>query len=97
MYLAQYLMGTDWPGKDNTAGYRALRAAIELQPDSAWAHYQMGSACSRVVTIRRRSFISRLRPIACLILAKPVRSWQRLMTTGPIRKTTKPIGVTGEN
>jgi choline-sulfatase len=43
MYLAQYLMGTAlaWQEKYPQAIER-LRAAIELQPDSAWAHYQMG-------------------------------------------------------
>jgi tetratricopeptide (TPR) repeat protein len=44
MYLAQYVMGAALArqGKYPQAVER-LRAAIELQPDSAWAHYEMGS------------------------------------------------------
>ncbi len=43
-YLAQYVMGAALArqGKYPQAIER-LRAAIELQPDSAWAHYEMGS------------------------------------------------------
>jgi len=44
MYLAQYIMGAALArqGKYPQA-IEYLRAAIELQPDSAWAHYEMGS------------------------------------------------------
>jgi arylsulfatase A-like enzyme len=44
MYLAQYVMGAVLArqGKYPQATEH-LRAAIELQPDSAWAHYEMGS------------------------------------------------------
>jgi predicted Zn-dependent protease len=43
MYLAQYLMGTALARQEKyPQAIERLRAAIELQPDSAWAHYQMG-------------------------------------------------------
>jgi choline-sulfatase len=45
MYLAQYVIGVALArlGQYPQAIER-LRAAIELQPDSAWAHYEMGSS-----------------------------------------------------
>ena len=43
MYLAQYLMGAGLARQGQyTQAIEPLRAAIELQPDSAWAHYEMG-------------------------------------------------------
>ncbi len=46
-----------------------LRRAIELQPDSTWAHYEMGSQPSEDAAItKRRSFILRLPPAGYLIL-----------------------------
>jgi choline-sulfatase len=43
MYLAQYLIGTALARQEKyPQAIERLRAAIELQPDSAWAHYQMG-------------------------------------------------------
>jgi arylsulfatase A-like enzyme len=45
MYLAQYVMGVALAQqKQYPQSIERLRAAIELQPDSAWAHYQMGSS-----------------------------------------------------
>jgi len=45
MYLAQYVMGVALAQqKQYPLSIERLRAAIELQPDSAWAHYQMGSS-----------------------------------------------------
>jgi len=44
MYLAQYLMGTALARQAKyPQAIERLRAAIELSPESAWAHYQMGS------------------------------------------------------
>lgn len=44
MYLAQYVMGTALSQQQQyKQAIERLRAAIELQPDSAWAHYEMGS------------------------------------------------------
>ncbi len=44
MYLAHYLMGTAMGLRGQyPQAIEHLRAAIALQPDSAWAHYEMGS------------------------------------------------------
>ncbi len=44
-FLAQYVMGTALAQKQQYArAIEFLHQAIELQPESAWAHYQMGSA-----------------------------------------------------
>ena len=45
MYLAQFVMGAALARQQQypqASGY--LRRAIELQPDSTWAHYEMGSS-----------------------------------------------------
>ena len=45
MYLAQYVMGVALARQGQyPQAIERLRAAIELQPDSAWAHYEMGSS-----------------------------------------------------
>jgi arylsulfatase A-like enzyme len=45
MYLAQYVMGVALARQGQyRQAIERLRAAIELQPDSAWAHYEMGSS-----------------------------------------------------
>jgi len=44
MYLAQYVMGTALAQQQKyPQAIPYLHRAIELQPDSAWAHYQMGA------------------------------------------------------
>lgn len=44
MYLAEYVMGAALGLQQQyKQAIERLRAAIELQPDSAWAHYEMGS------------------------------------------------------
>jgi predicted Zn-dependent protease len=45
MYLAQYVLGVALARQGQyPQSIERLRAAIELQPDSAWAHYEMGSS-----------------------------------------------------
>jgi arylsulfatase A-like enzyme/Flp pilus assembly protein TadD len=45
MYLPQYAMGVALARQQQyPQAIEHLRAAIELQPDSAWAHYEMGSS-----------------------------------------------------
>jgi predicted Zn-dependent protease len=44
MYLAQYVMGTSLGQQGQyPQAIEHLRSAIELQPDSPWAHFAMGS------------------------------------------------------
>jgi choline-sulfatase len=63
MYLAQYAMGLALAGQQQCSkATEYLRNAIELQPDSAWAHYEMG-ACL-VKTGKYRSAAVHLQ-IAC--------------------------------
>jgi len=48
MYLAQYVMGTALAQQQKyPQAIPYLHRAIELQPDSAWAHYQMGAVLSK--------------------------------------------------
>jgi predicted Zn-dependent protease len=49
MYLAQYVVGVALAqlGQYPQAIER-LRSAIELMPDSSWAHYEMGSSLLKV-------------------------------------------------
>ena len=52
-FLAQYIMGAALAQKQQYArATEFLHRAIELQPDSAWAHYQMGSALLRTADYR---------------------------------------------
>jgi choline-sulfatase len=45
MYLAQFVMGTALARQQKyPQAIEYLRRAIELQPDSTWAHYEMGSS-----------------------------------------------------
>jgi len=45
IYLAQYVMGVALAQQQKYPhAIQCLHRAIELQPDSAWAHYQMGAA-----------------------------------------------------
>ncbi len=48
MYLAQYVMGAALAAQHKYPQAIAfLHHAIELQPDSSWAHFEMGSALLR--------------------------------------------------
>ena len=45
MYLAQFVMGAALARQQQyPQAIEYLRRAIELQPDSTWAHYEMGSS-----------------------------------------------------
>ena len=45
MYLAQFVMGATLARQQQyPQAIEYLRHAIELQPDSTWAHYEMGSS-----------------------------------------------------
>ncbi|MBI1750678.1 MAG: sulfatase-like hydrolase/transferase, partial [Acidobacteria bacterium] len=45
LYLAEYTLGTALAQKGQHAeAVKHMHKAIELQPDSAWAHYQMGTS-----------------------------------------------------
>jgi predicted Zn-dependent protease len=44
MYLVQFVMGAALAGQEQFGpAIEYLHRAIELQPDSTWAHYEMGS------------------------------------------------------
>jgi tetratricopeptide (TPR) repeat protein len=45
LYLAEYALGVAFAQKDQFAeAVKHLHKAIELQPDSAWAHYEIGAS-----------------------------------------------------
>jgi predicted Zn-dependent protease len=45
LYLAEYTLGAALAQKGQPAeAVKHLHKAIELQPDSAWAHYQIGTS-----------------------------------------------------
>ncbi len=48
VYLAQFVMGTALAGEQEySKAIAALHRAIELQPDSSWAHYYMGLSLAK--------------------------------------------------
>ena len=51
LYLAQYTLGVAMAGKAQyTEAAQHLHKAIELQPDSAWAHYEIGACLLKTKT-----------------------------------------------
>ena len=51
LYLAQYTLGADLARKGQyPEAAKHLHTAIELQPDSAWAHYEIGATLLKIKT-----------------------------------------------
>ena len=80
MYLAQYVMGAALARQQQyPQAIEYLRAAIELQPDSAWAHYRDGilPAEKRRLQDCGHSSGDCVEPVTRLC-AKPIPFWRRL-------------------